>query len=366
MKRPSIKKFAPLILILALSGCQKMEAGEYGVVFSALPPWLGGGVSERVIEPGEVQLVPPWATVYRVKSTDRSLAWGAQGVGSNKGTEDYVETRALDGNEVGLAITIQYAIEKAKAPLVIQNVGTEINAVDDLISAVARADIRTHMNILRTRDFFSPEKRQAAVSEVRSALRRRLEPEGIIIRDVIYNDHRFERRLTGGGVDSSYQEQIDRTQAINQETEQEEKKVATVVEQKKREFNEAQAKVNRVLEQAEGYKNQAELRGNAYLETKKNEAEQVRTIGLADVEGLNKQISALRGSGGRALLRLEIVKSLLQSNPKFMIVGSGQSQNGELKVNKVDTNELVRQFGIVSAMEERKAPPPETPAEPAK
>lgn len=353
----SLSRIAILVFALtALTGCQKMEAGEYGVVFNALPIWLGGGVKDRVIEPGEVQLVPPWSTVYRVKSTDRSLAWGSAGPGSNKQVEDYVETRAQDGNEVGLAMTIQYAIQKEKAPRVIQNIGIESDAVDKLVASAARADIRTHMNILRTRDFFTPDKRQEAVDQVRSALRRRLEPEGILVRDVIYNDHRFERRLSDHSVDRSYQEQIDRTQATNQETEQEEKKVASVIEQKKRELNEAQARVNRVLEQSEGFKTQAELRGDAYLAAKRNEAEQVRALGLAEVEGLRKQVEALKGPGGRAILRLEIVKSLLRSDPRFVVMGSKNSSN-TLQVDKVDTNELLRQMGVTIAAEDKKAAP---------
>jgi hypothetical protein len=339
-----VRILATVIILSVLSGCQKMEAGEYGVVFSALPPWLGGGVKESVIEPGEVQITMPWHTVYRVKSSDRSISWGA------KGEENYVETRALDGNEVGLAITIQYAVDRKMAPLVVQRIGTEPDAVDRLVAAVARADIRTHMNILRTRDFFSPEKRQAAVSQVKVALQRRLEPEGVIIRDVIYNDHRFERRLESGVIDRSYQDQIERTQAINQEIEQEEKKVATVVEQKKKEANEAQARVNRVVEQVEGHKRQATIRGDAYLEAQKNQAEQVRALGMAEVEGLKKQVEALKGPGGRAILRLEIVKRLLSSDPRFVLLNSKSSG---VQVERMDSNELIRQLGVMTGVEKK-------------
>ncbi len=330
-----------------------MDAGEYGVVFVALPPWLGGGVREKVIEPGEAAFVPPWASVYKVQSTVRSISWGGVGQGTNKSVEDFVETRALDGNEVGLAFTIQYYIDKAKAPLVIQRVGVQPDAVERLVTAVAQSDIRTHMNILKTRDFFSPEAREDAVKQVKVALQSRLEPDGIVIRDVIYNSHRFERRLDDERVDDSYQRQIENTQRVDTETEQELKKVATIVEQKRREFNEAQGDVNRLLEQSDGANRQAELRGDSYLEAKKNEAEQIKVIGLAAVEGLEKQIAALKGPGGRALLKIEIVKSLLQSDPKFISLGS-RTGNGAVQVDRVDTNELIQQLGIMSGMEGKK------------
>ena len=330
-----------------------MEAGEYGVVFVALPTWLGGGVSNTVIEPGEVKLLPPWSSIYRVSSTDRSIGWGGVGEGSAKLVEDYVETRALDGNEVGLAMTIQYAIEKSKAPQIIQKIGIEPGAVDQLVRAVAQADIRTHMNILKTADFFGPKERQDAVNDLKIALQRRLEPDGIIIRNVIYNAHRFERRLDNGTMDDSYQQQINGTQQILKETEQEQKKIATVVEQKRRERNETQGVVNRQLEQANGNADQAKFRGDSYLAAKNNEAEQIRTVGMAAVEGLEKQIEALKGPGGKALLKMEIVKNLLLSDPKFISMGS-KSGNNSLQVDKTDTNELIQQLGIITATEPSK------------
>ena len=345
----------------AMSGCQKLEAGEYGVLFSALPPWIGGGVQNAVAQPGEMKIVLPWEKLYRVDTTVHSVGWGGVGQGSNRTREDYVETRALDGNEVGLAITIQYRIDKDKILHLIQKVGTDQEAVERLVSAVARADIRTHMNTLRTRDFFSPEKRQVAIEAVKEALQRRLGPEGISIRDVIYNDHRFERRIAGGAPDPKYQELIDRTQATNEETKQEEKKIATVTEEKRQEFNETQARVNRVLEAADGFKQQATLRGDGFLNSRKNEAAQVTAVGMAEVEGLKKQVEAMSGPGGRAILRLAIVKELLTNNSKFVVLNSTGRDGNALDLNKLDANDLVKQAGIFAAVPEIVKEKPESP-----
>ena len=78
---------------------------------------------------------------------------------------------------------------------VVQNVGDNNLKIGELVSATARADIRTHMNILKTKDFFIQEKRQAAIEQVKDAMVARLEPEGIEIASVIYKDHRFERSM---------------------------------------------------------------------------------------------------------------------------------------------------------------------------
>ena len=64
-----IKKLLLIPFIFAFSACdsglQTMDAGEFGVVFSALPRWsvLGpytGGVRSAVIQPGETEWILPW------------------------------------------------------------------------------------------------------------------------------------------------------------------------------------------------------------------------------------------------------------------------------------------------------------------
>lgn len=343
-----------------LCGCQEMRQGEYGVVYSNLPRALGGGVKEKVVEPGEREVIFPWESLYRVDTTRKAVAWGggSEGILNEQDVQklsDYVETRTLDGNEVDLAITVLYRVDPSALGHIIQRVGIDPDSIRRLVAAVSRADIRTHMNTLHTKDFFTPERLQAALAAVKKAIESRLGPEGILIDDVIYNDHRFERRLADG-VDRSYQEQIDRTQATNQETEQEEKKVATVVELKRREFNEAQAKVNRVLEQAKGYLRQATLQGDAYLASKKNEAEQIKAVGLAEVEGLTKQIEALSGPGGTALLRYAIARELLANNARFLLVNSAQVGKGGIDLSRIDVNDLMRQADLFAISPELNAP----------
>lgn len=360
MKSRILRIMLPAALLM-LSGCnfgfQTMGASEYAVVFSALPRFIGGGLRSKLLQPGEMEFLMPWETLYRMDTSVQSISWGAVGSGDKKDEEDYVETRALDGNEVGLSVTVQYHIIPDKLHHIIQKVGQNLDDIRQLVEATARADIRTHMNVLNTRDFFNPTDRQAAVDHVRMALNQRLEPEGVDIDKVIYNDHRFERRLPDGSYDRSYQEQIDKTQAINQQTKQEEKKIKTVVERKRQEFNEAQARVNRIIEEVEGYKRQATLRGDAYLEAQKNQAEEILAVGRAEVEGLRKQVAALQGPGGKALLKLSLVEALVKQNPRFVLLNSGADGRGGngLDVTRVDANELIRQAGIALAAQEASA-----------
>jgi len=363
-----MKKYIKLFLILVslqfATACtwQSMEAGEYGVLFDELPRGIGGGVSDSIVGPGETRLVWVWQKLYRVDTTFQVIGWGDQGKGTNPRSADYVETRAQDGNEVGLAISIRYHVDPKRVRHVIQKVGQTNEEVRKLIAAVARADIRTHMNILNTRDFFRQDKRASAVEQVKHAMNARLEPEGIIIDAVIYTDHRFERSMgEGNAPDSSYQKQIDETQAKNQETEREEKRRAAIVQQKGKEKEVEQARFNRQIESAKGFRRQAQKKGDSYLEAKKNEAAQIKTAGLNEVEAMKKRIEALSGPGGKALLRLDIAKALSKNKPNFVLLNSAGKGGSGIELNKVDTNKLLDQAGFFSAMNEglKEEPKPE-------
>lgn len=362
-----IKVISALLLLITLSGCtfEKMGASEYGVVFKRLPRIMLGGVKERVIEPGEMEAVYIWEELYRFDTSVQAITWGALGAGDSVDKEDYVETRALDGNEVGLSFTVRYQIDPKQVKHILQYVGPTDEDVRRLVWAAARADIRTHMNVLKTGDFFNSEVRDEAVKQVKDALNRRLNPEGIVVTRVVYQDHRFERRLADGKFDRSYQKLIDETQTTNQKTEQERKRIATVIAQKRREFNEEKARVNRVVEEARGFKRQSVLRGEGYLEAKQNEANKITEVGIAEVEGLRKQIAALNGPGGKALLRMTLVKELLKNNPKFVVVNSSNTNASGVgfDLNRVDTNVLLEQSGIFAGVNEGLSDKPGKPAD---
>lgn len=346
-----------------LTGCEqaftKMEGTEYGVIFSAFPRTLGGGIRDKVLRPGDMAFILPWETVYRIDAGVQNVGWGDADDQPGSDAADYVQTRTLDGNEVGLSFSIQYRIDPEKIAYIVQNVSVNDKGIRRLVEALSRADIRTHMNMLRTLDYFdneqmtlvaeqsrkSLERRLQTAERVKKSLNHRLNREGIIIEDVGYKGHRFERRLPDGKIDQSYQDLIDNTQAVIQETEQEIKKVNSELERKRREKNDALAKVNSVVQEAEGYKHQAKLRGDGYLKAKENEAEQIRSVGEAEVEGLRKQIEAMNGPGGEALLRLSVVRELLANKPSFVVLNGSQDGKGGFDIHRLDTNELLKQIG---------------------
>ena len=347
-------------LIISLSGCdtgfQQMGPTEYGVKFRMLPPTLGGGIAKKVVRPGEMAIIWPWDSIYRFDTSVKDVTWGAPSGKTDVPEGNYVYTRAADGNEVALAVTVRYrvAAEPEKLRELARTVATSNSQIEDIVVAIARSDIRTSMNELKTSEFLEKEARYRGVDKAKSLIDSRLNTYGIEIERVNLDDFRFERLLKDGKIDASYQEKLKEIQKTREETEREISRIDTVTAKKNQEYNTAQAEVNRVVQEAEGYKQQAMVRGDAYLQAKGNGAKAIKALGEAEVEGLTKQIKALSGPGGKALLKLELVKQLLKYDPKFIVVGEGASSEG-IQVQRLDTNDLIGQIGILEGLEKSKA-----------
>lgn len=345
-----------LLLGLCLCACQQMGPTQVGVRFRKLPSDIGpvsfGGVAPRIVAPGQLAILMPWDSIYTFDTSVRDVSWPrTEDVLGKSVKEGFVNTRALDGNEVALAITVRYRvnIDPEKLAWLIQTVATNDAEVRELVISVARADIRTYMNELKTSAFLDEASRFAAVDKVRTSMQKRLSPYGIDVQAVILDDFRFERLLRDGTVDASYQEKITQIQKLQQDTEREKSRIETVKAKKLEEFNTVQAAVNRQIAESEGYKKQAALRGDGYYESKLNEAKGILATGRASVEGLKQQIDALSGPGAAAILKLEIARHIMQGDPKFVVVNQPNSSNS-MNVQKLDTNQVLGQLGLMDAM----------------
>lgn len=355
------------LALCVLTGCdtgiRQMGPTEYGVIFRKIPPRLGGGVSNSVIRHGQTVIVWPWDSVYRFDTQVHEIEWGGRHHDSrDSGTSeqsDYVQTRALDGNEVALAVRVQYSIDPNPASLVrmVQEVATSNAEVEQIVISVGRADLRTYMNELRTAAFFDNKQKFEAGERVKRAMQARLKDYGILIHSVNLGEHRFERLLRDGTIDASYQAKINEVQTRDEETKREKLRKATVEADKRREEQETQADFNRQVADAQGYKNQAKLKGDGYFQARSNESKAILARGTAEVEGLIEQINALSGPGGRAILKLELAKRLEAAKARFVVVNGGSSAGGAgVDVRKLDTNELLTQLGVFEAMQDAKRP----------
>jgi len=351
-----------LLMVLSLTGCdlpvQQLGARERGVVFRRLPTFLGGGVATSVHPPGALVVVWPWDSIYRMDTGSRDVALGEAGLDGD--LTGFVFTRAKDGNEVALRMTVRYRVNDSEDTIVqlIQEVATSNAELQQIIVAVSRATIRLYMNELRTSGFLGEQDRYQAVDKVKAGVQRELDaliPNGVEIMAVMLDRFEFARLGANGEVDRSYQEKLNQVLRFVEESEQERLRIETVkAEGDRREFV-AQAHVNRLVQEGLGAKTQAETRGTAYLTSKENEAKSVLAVGKAEVQGLIERINALEGPGGAAILKLELANALRESNPRFVLMGSSPGERG-LEVQRTDTNDLMAQLGVFEALQTKAEP----------
>jgi hypothetical protein len=357
------KKLAGCFFALAvsLSGCdtgfQHMGTTEYGVRFRSLPTFLGGGVgsAESVALPLQTIVVLPWESVYRFDTSPQYLSWG-RGMGSGATTAQLVQdedvyTRARDGNEAALKLTVRYRIKPDPESLVrlVQSVAQDEEGVRQIVIAVVRSEIRSYMNKLKTSEFRDDKKRNDIVDETVQAAKARLEPLGIEVEDINLKQYRFVRPLADDKEDTRYQDRLREIQEKEQDIEGERSRVETVRAKKQKEFSEAQSLYNSRVAEANGFKEQSVVQGDSYYSARSNEAKAILAEGNAEVAGLTKQIAALSGKGGQAMLRLEVAKQLAKANPRFVTMNQGQG-GAALDLSKTDINQLIGQLGVAEGL----------------
>jgi hypothetical protein len=355
----AIKRILFSICVLSsLSACdagiQDMGATEYGVRFRQLPPLLGGGVGSpsSIAEPLESVVVLPWEKLIRFDTSPQYLSWGAsvQGESGQLVQAEDVYTRAKDGNEAALKITVRYRINPSPEMLttLAQEVATSDQQVKSLVITVIRSEVRTHMNRLRTAEFRDDKKRNDTVDEALSATRARLSPLGIEVESINLKQYRFVRLLKDGKEDTSYQDRLRDIQEKEQDIQGERTRIETVRAKKHAEFSQAESAYNAQIAEANGYKEQSKYLGDSYFQAKVNEAKAIEAEGRSEVEGLKQRIAALAGKGGQNMVRLEVAKQLTKGNPKFIAV-SPNSGSG-VEVSRTDVNELIQQLGVLEGV----------------
>lgn len=345
------KILAILLLVLVLAGCQQMEPTSYGLRFRKLPPILGSGVAEQVVRPGEVAVLMPWDSLYTFDAKPHDVSWGGSSRSNSQDVEDFVYSRARDGNEVALAFTIRYRVnpEPENLRALIQRGALDDDGVRELVITVGRSDVRRYMNELHTSEFLDTASRYKAVDKIKNSMQDRLKVFGVEIVQVNMDDYRFERKLRDGTVDASYQQRLTEIQQLTEDTERERSRTETVRAKKAQERNAMEASVAQILAEADGYLNQAKLRGDGYFQARGNEAQAILAQGQASAQGITEQAAALQGSGGQAILKLEIAKQLQKNSPAFVTMNEGGGGNS-LDVRRLDTNALLSAMGVMEGM----------------
>jgi regulator of protease activity HflC (stomatin/prohibitin superfamily) len=336
MYKTMLKAIAVALIPIATS-CQMstMEATEQGHQLSKLP-WGLGGMKEAVISPGTTDFYPMWVDTYALDTGVFSISWAGRGGGDNPGVNDAVNTRAIDGNEVFLDLTIQYHVDPMFTETTLYKVGYREDDIRRLVVNWGRSVARTGLGMMLTNEYYNNERRYEAIAFTKAQLNRDLNPFGVVVDNVIFDDHHFTE---------DYQGLIDSAKQAEQEAQEQENLVATTEAYWKQQFQEAQGLSNKTIALAEGEATQIRRDADAYYSAKASEAKAIETAGLNRVKGIEAEIEALQAEGSADLVKLAFGKSLLESNATFITLPSG---GGNGQVQWMDLNQLMSSVGLMS------------------
>jgi regulator of protease activity HflC (stomatin/prohibitin superfamily) len=198
--------------------------------------------------------------------------------------------------------------------------------------------VRDSLNRLRSEDFYVADKRFAAAEESKTLLSAALNPEGVIIEQVILGEHRFA---------PAYEEVIHEKKIAEQNGEKLKSEASAAGEGAKRNLESARGKVNQQIAGARGELAQARLAADAQLVKAKNEAEALLAEAKSRAQGIEKENAAMGGAGGKTMVKLKIAEAL--QGKRIVLVPAGKGAN----LQTLDVNQLITSIAARKATNEK-------------
>jgi hypothetical protein len=156
----------------------------------------------------------------------------------------------------------------------------------------------------------------------------------VLVSQVILHEHRFNPEYEKVIHDRKLAEQ--RAQQLKSESE-------AAAQEAVRNLESARGKVAADIAAAEGQLQQAQLAADAELFQQQQNSEAILTERTAKAKAIQKRNEALRGSGGRAMVKLRIAEAL--EGKSIVLVPGGANGIG---LNKLDVNKLVESSALQS------------------
>lgn len=314
--------------------CHSTSANEVGVLTRKIALFDSRGVQNDVYVAGATYVFPAFTTDWHTFETKLQNLRMQKAPGVDASADD-VEFKTVDGNDISIDVTVAWRIDPAKAPYVLQRVADSTGDVQErLVRPAARAYVRDALNRLRSEDFYVADKRYAAAEESRTLLSAALNPEGVIVEQVILGEHRFH---------PAYEEVIREKKLAEQNGEKLASEATAAGEEFKRNLESARGKVNQSIAAAQGELQKTKLGADAALVRANNEASAIVLEAKARAQGIEKDNAAMAGTGGRTMVKLRIADAL--KGKRIVLVPSGKGAN----LQTLDVNQLISSLAAQKA-----------------
>jgi regulator of protease activity HflC (stomatin/prohibitin superfamily) len=333
------------LIVLMLAGCSSHSTGEteVGVLVCKLGVGCsdGKGVQHALYPPGSTNFFAPFIRDWYTFDTKmQNLEMVASSRRGDRAERDDMQFKTTDGNDISMDVTVAWTIDPKKAPLLLQNVGLSTEEVKEtLVRPMARTLVRDVLNELDSESVYNSDKRFEKAEKAREELAKALEGYGININQVILHEHRFN---------PEYERVIHDRKLAEQHAQQLKSETEAAAQESIRNLESARGKVAAQIAQAEGELAQAKLAADAQFYQQQQNADALLAEREAKAKAIAKRNEALRGSGGRAMVKLRIADALA-GKPIVLVPSSAQG----IGFNKLDVNKLVESAQMADEVQEK-------------
>jgi len=322
----ALRSLALVVTAVVVSGCYRSTGStEVGIKIGKL---IG---ADEVVAPGRTVLIFPlihdWY-VFDTKTQTVEMKGSA-----DKRTDDPLDFKTRDGNDVSVDVTVLYHVDPAKAPHVLRHVASDVDEVRTvLVRPLARSIPRDSLNELSSEEFYDSDLRAAKEEQALANLRRALEPYGLVCERVVLGNYRFHK---------NYQAAIDQKKVADQTVNKNRSGAEAAVKEWERELETTKGVVGQLLATERGKAQQVTLQTNAYYEAKKLEADAIVSEKAANAQGITKMKEAMSGAGGRTMVKLRIAQAL--KGKRIVLFPTSDSA---INLQQTDVNRFLESAGL--------------------
>jgi regulator of protease activity HflC (stomatin/prohibitin superfamily) len=336
-------------LLASGAGCASRTTGETEVGVLVCKIGLGcahKGVQEQLFPPGSTTLfVARIRDFYTFDTKVQNLEMVLAAGHGDRNERDDLQFKTTDGNDISMDVTVAWTIDPNAAPRLLQNVGASTDEVKEkLVRPMARTLVRDVLNELDSEAIYNSDKRFQKAEKARQVLSDALSPFGVQVAQVILHEHRFN---------PEYEQVIHDRKLAEQRAEQLKSEAEAANQEALRNLETARGKVASEIAAADGNLQQNKLSSDAAYFAQQQNADAILAERTAHAKAVAKRNEALRGSGGRAMVKLKIAEAL-QGKSLILIPAATAGST----FNRLDMNKLIDSFKDDSSNTAAAAPPP--------
>ncbi len=330
MNRALVLASLPFAVSLTGCTCHSTDSTEVGVLTRKLALFGPVGIQDEVYAPGATYMFPPFITDWTTFDVSlQNLSMVRDASKGDRASEDDVNFKTVDGNDIRVDVTVSWQVDPKRAHYLLGRVGRNTNEVKEkLVRPACRSVVRDVLNELQSEEFYVSDKRFEKAARAREMLAQVLEPEGVLVSQVILGEHHFH---------PEYEQVIRDKKLAEQNTERLKSEARAAAEQAKSKVETAKGQVSQQLAQAAGFLETTKLQSDADFFQSQKQAEALLAEKKAKAKGIVKENEALSGAGGKTMVKLKLAEALAGKDIVFIPSGKGAAGLQLLNLNQLLT-----------------------------